>query len=224
MTADVVICYNFRSDRMRQALQALAIPDFVGFDTGTRPDVGITTMTRYEDSFPFPAAFPHRPLTNLMGEVISNAGLKQLRTAETEKYPHVTFFFNGGSDTPFDGEEREMVPSPKVATYDLQPEMSAAGVCDILCKSLASRAHEFVLCNFANTDMVGHTGLLPAAIKAAETVDACLGRILEAAEAGGAILVITADHGNADVMIDEATGLPHTAHTTCPVPLVILRP
>jgi 2,3-bisphosphoglycerate-independent phosphoglycerate mutase len=209
---------------MRQSLRALAMPDFAGFDTGPRPQVAITTMTSYDDAFPFPVAFAPQSMKHLVGEVISNAGLTQLRTAETEKYPHVTFFFNGGRDEPYPGEDRRMVQSPKVATYDLQPEMSAAGVCDILCDALANRTHDFMLCNFANTDMVGHTGSIPAAIKAAETVDACLGRILAAAEQGGARLIITADHGNADVMVDPVTHQPHTAHTTNPVPLVVLDP
>ncbi len=221
---DVIVCFNFRSDRMRQALRALTTPDFSGFDTGVRPTVDITTMTKYDDAYAFPVAFASQSMHHLVGEVISDAGLTQLRTAETEKYPHVTFFFNGGRDAPFPGEDRQMVPSPKVATYDLQPEMSAAGVCDILCDALAHRTHDFVLCNFANTDMVGHTGSLPAAIKAVETVDACLGRILGAARAGGARLIITADHGNADMMVDPVTGEPHTAHTTNPVPLVVLDP
>lgn len=221
---DALICFNFRSDRMRQSLRALAMPDFTGFDTGPRPQVAVTTMTNYDDAFPFPVAFAPQSMHNLVGEVVSNAGLTQLRTAETEKYPHVTFFFNGGRDEPFPGEDRRMVASPKVATYDLQPEMSASGVCDILCDALANRTHDFVLCNFANTDMVGHTGSLPAAIKAAETIDACLGRILVAAEQGGARLIITADHGNADLMVDPLTHQPHTAHTTNPVPLVVLDP
>lgn len=220
---DVVISYNFRSDRMRQALRALAMPDFDGFDTGVRPAVSITTMTRYEDAFPFPMAFAPQSMRHLVGNVIADAGLSQLRIAETEKYPHVTFFFNGGHDAPFVGEDRMMVPSPKVATYDLQPEMSAAGVCDVLCDALANRTHDFVLCNFANADMVGHTGSLPAAIAAVEAVDACLGRILDAAATGGTQVIITADHGNADVMVDEITRQPHTAHTTNLVPLVILQ-
>ncbi|MEP6836274.1 MAG: 2,3-bisphosphoglycerate-independent phosphoglycerate mutase [Gemmatimonas sp.] len=219
---DVVVCFNYRSDRMRQALRALAVPGFTGFDMGTRPKVQIATMTQYDDSFPFPIAFRPQSMQHLVGEVISDAGLTQLRTAETEKYPHVTFFFNGGRDAPFPGEDRSMVASPKVATYDLQPEMSAAGVCDVLCNALANRTHDFVLCNFANTDMVGHTGSLPAAIKAAETVDDCLARILDAAKKGNAQLIITADHGNADVMVDPVTGQPYTAHTTNPVPLVIV--
>jgi 2,3-bisphosphoglycerate-independent phosphoglycerate mutase len=221
---DALICFNFRSDRMRQTLRALALPDFSAFETGPRPSMAITTMTRYDDSYPFPVAFPHQSMDHLVGETIAAAGLTQLRTAETEKYPHVTFFFNGGHDAPNPGEDRQMVPSPKVATYDLQPEMSATGVCDILCNALARRTHDFLLCNFANTDMVGHTGSLPAAIRAVETVDRCLGRVLEAAAAGGARLIITADHGNADVMVDPATGQPHTAHTTNPVPLVLLDP
>lgn len=221
---DAVVCINFRSDRMRQILRALASPNFTGFDTGVRPAVSITTMTNYDDAFTFPIAFPPQSMQNLVGEVIADAGLAQLRTAETEKYPHVTFFFNGGRDEPFTGEDRRLVPSPKVATYDLQPEMSASGVSAILCEALATRSHDFILCNFANTDMVGHTGSLSAAIKAAETVDSCLGDVLKAAEKGGARLIITADHGNADVMVDSVTGQPHTAHTTNPVPLVILDP
>jgi 2,3-bisphosphoglycerate-independent phosphoglycerate mutase len=181
-------------------------------------------MTQYDETFPFPVLFEPQSMKRLVGEVIADAGLTQLRTAETEKYPHVTFFFNGGHEHAFAGEERRMVPSPKVATYDLQPEMSASGVADILCGALAGRTHDFILCNFANPDMVGHTGSLPAAIKAVETIDACLARILEAAAKGGAKLIITADHGNADVMIDPETGEPHTAHTTNLVPLVLLDP
>ena len=221
---DALICFNYRSDRMRQTLRALALPEFAGFDRGARPAVSITTMTSYGDAFPFPMAFAPQSMRHLVGEVVSDAGLSQLRIAETEKYPHVTFFFNGGRDEPFPGEERHMMPSPNVATYDLQPEMSAAGVCDILCDALANRSHDFMLCNFANTDMVGHTGSIPATIRAVETVDACLGRILEAAAKGGARVIITADHGNADVMIDPITRQPHTAHTTNPVPLVVLDP
>ena len=221
---DALICFNFRSDRMRQPLHALAMPDFDGFATGARPALSITTMTRYEEAFPFPIAFVAQSMQHLIGNVIADAGLSQLRTAETEKYPHVTFFFNGGHDAPFAREDRAMVPSPKVATYDLQPEMSADGVCDVLCHALEHRTHDFVLCNFANADMVGHTGSLPAAIAAVEAVDACLGRILAAAAVGGARLIVTADHGNADVMVDSVTGEPHTAHTTNLVPLVVLDP
>jgi 2,3-bisphosphoglycerate-independent phosphoglycerate mutase len=223
-SGDVVICFNFRSDRMRQLCDALASPDFTGFDVSARPDVAITTMMEYDPTFTFPVVFPVKQLTNMVGEVIAHAGMTQLRTAETEKYPHVTFFFNGGRETPFEGEARRMVPSPKVATYDLQPEMSAAGICDGLVDALAHRSYDFVLANFANCDMVGHTGSLPAAIAAVEAVDACIGRILIAAEAGGACVIFTADHGNAEVMRDPLTGGPHTAHTTNPVPLLIVDP
>lgn len=221
---DVLICFNFRSDRMRQALRALTSAGFDGFDTGTRPVLDIVTMTQYDELFPFPNAFPPQSMANLVGQVIADAGLTQLRTAETEKYPHVTFFFNGGEEVAFAGEERKLIPSPKVATYDLQPEMSAPGVGEVLYDALANRTHDFVLCNFANADMVGHTGSLDAAMRAVEAVDACLARTLQAAAKGGARLIITADHGNADIMVDPATGGPHTAHTTSPVPLVILDP
>jgi len=219
---DVVICFNFRSDRMRQLCEALTSPTFDGFDIRARPRLSITTMMEYDPTFTYPVAFASGQLTNMVGEVIASAGMTQLRTAETEKYPHVTFFFNGGRETPFAGEERRMVPSPKVATYDLQPSMSAAGICDGLVTALETRQYDFMLCNFANCDMVGHTGSLPAAIAAVETVDACIGRILVAAEAGGAHVIFTADHGNADVMVDPLTGAPHTAHTTNPVPLIIV--
>jgi 2,3-bisphosphoglycerate-independent phosphoglycerate mutase len=158
-----------------------------------------------------------------MAEVLEAHGRTQLRTAETEKYPHVTYFFNGGHEPPYRGEERCLVPSQKVATYDLAPEMSAAGITETLCAALDRREHDFILCNFANADMVGHTGVLPAVITAVETVDRCLGRILERADAAGASVLITADHGNAEQMIDPVTGGVHTAHTTNPVPLVALR-
>jgi 2,3-bisphosphoglycerate-independent phosphoglycerate mutase len=150
--------------------------------------------------------------------------MSMFRTAETEKYPHVTYFFNGGIEAPFAREERELVPSPKVATYDLQPEMSAAGVTDVLCRTIASGAYDFTLCNYANCDMVGHTGVLPAVIKAVETVDACLTRVIATAERAGARLLVTADHGNCELMIDPVGGGPHTAHTTNPVPFVVLDP
>ena len=221
---DVVICFNFRSDRMRQLCDALTSDSFNGFGVDGRPRLSITTMMEYDPTFTYPVAFPSAQLTSMVGEVIARAGLTQLRTAETEKYPHVTFFFNGGREAPFEGEERRMVPSPKVATYDLQPEMSAAGICDGLVEALATRRYDFMLCNFANCDMVGHTGSLPAAIVAVQAVDACIGRILVAAEAGQACVIFTADHGNADVMVDPITGAPHTAHTTNPVPLLIVHP
>ena len=221
---DVVICFNFRSDRMRQLCDALTSPTFTGFDITGRPRLAVTTMMEYDPTFTYPVAFPNAQLTNMVGEVIAAAGMTQLRTAETEKYPHVTFFFNGGREAPFAGEERRMVPSPKVATYDLQPEMSARGICDGLVTALETRQYDFMLCNFANCDMVGHTGSLPAAIAAVQAVDECIGRILIAATAGDAIVIFTADHGNADVMVDPLTGAPHTAHTTNPVPLLIVDP
>ena len=221
---DVVVCFNFRSDRMRQLCDALTSPTFSGFSIDGRPRLSVTTMMEYDPTFTYPVAFPSTQLTNMIGEVIAAAGMTQLRTAETEKYPHVTFFFNGGREAPFAGEERRMVPSPKVATYDLQPEMSAAEICDGLITALAGRQYDFILCNFANCDMVGHTGSLPAAIAAVQAVDACIGRIVTAAALGGARVIFTADHGNADVMVDPVTGAPHTAHTTNPVPLAIVDP
>jgi 2,3-bisphosphoglycerate-independent phosphoglycerate mutase len=221
---DVVICFNFRSDRMRQLCDALTSPTFDGFNTDGRPRLSVTTMMEYDPTFTYPVAFPATQLTNMVGEVIAAAGMTQLRTAETEKYPHVTFFFNGGREEPFAGESRRMVPSPKVATYDLQPEMSATGVCDGLVEAIEQRTYDFMLCNFANCDMVGHTGSLPAAIAAVEAVDACVGRVLAAAAVTGARVILTADHGNADVMVNPITGAPHTAHTTNPVPLIIVDP
>jgi len=177
-------------------------------------------MTQYDQTFPFTVAFPPFSMARILGEVLSNAQRRQFRVAETEKYPHITYFFNGGQEPPWPGEERELVPSAKVATYDLKPEMSAAGITDALCAALAHGRHDFFLANFANADMVGHTGVLPAVIKAVETVDESLGRILAAAEKCGATVLVTADHGNAEQMIDPLTGGPHTAHTTNPVPFL----
>jgi 2,3-bisphosphoglycerate-independent phosphoglycerate mutase len=163
-------------------------------------------------------------MARIVAEVLADHGRTQLRTAETEKYPHVTYFFNGGYETPYAGEERRLVPSNKtVATYDLAPEMSAFGITDVLCDALARRSHDFMLCNFANADMVGHTGVIPAVIRAVETVDQCLERIMVAAEKAGAAVLVTADHGNCEQMLDPETGGPHTAHTTNPVPLVAVR-
>jgi 2,3-bisphosphoglycerate-independent phosphoglycerate mutase len=181
-------------------------------------------MTAYDRTFDLPVAFPPHSMANIVGEVIANAGMRNLRTAETEKYAHVTYFFNGGVEKPFACEDRELVPSQKVATYDLAPEMSARGVTDVLCAAIEKRDHEFILCNYANGDMVGHTGSLPATITACETVDACLQRILASAQKGGARLLVTADHGNCEMMIDPATGGPHTAHTTNPVPFIVVDP
>jgi 2,3-bisphosphoglycerate-independent phosphoglycerate mutase len=222
---DVVICFNYRSDRMRQIVRALVQPGFDGFDTGRRPRVSVATMTLYDaafNDFSVPVAFPPQSMARIVGEVVSGAGLTMLRTAETEKYAHVTYFFNGGIETPFPGEDRRLVPSQKVATYDLAPEMSAPGITDVLCAAIGAREHDFILCNYANGDMVGHTGSIPATIRAVETVDACLARVLAAAESAGARLLVTADHGNCEMMIDPATGGPHTAHTTNPVPFLVV--
>ncbi len=217
---DALICFNYRADRMRQIVRALTVDGFDGFAPAPRPKVYVVTMTQYDQTFSTPMAFAPRSLVNIVGEVISDAGMTQFRTAETEKYAHVTYFFNGGRETPFRGEDRLLVPSQKVATYDLAPEMSAAGVTDALCDAVEAGEHDFILCNYANSDMVGHTGSLPATIRAVETVDGCLARLLDSAERAGARLLITADHGNCEQMIDPATGGPHTAHTTNPVPIL----
>jgi len=219
---DGIFCFNYRADRMRQIVRALAAPDFDGFDVSGRPSVRLVTMTRYDEKLPFPAAFEPIVLSRIVAEVLSDRGKMMFRTAETEKYAHVTYFFNGGYEPPYKGEERLLVPSQKVATYDLMPEMSAPGVTDVLCNAIAQKQHDFVLCNYANGDMVGHSGVLPAAIKAVETVDQCLARVLTTAETAGATVLVTADHGNCELMIDPATGGPHTAHTTNPVPLVMV--
>ena len=219
---DGIFCFNYRADRMRQIVRALAMPVFDGFDVKGRPDVRLVTMTRYDETFPFPAAFEPMVLSKIVAEVLSDHGKTMFRTAETEKYAHVTYFFNGGYEPPYKGEERLLVPSQKVATYDLMPEMSAPGVTDVLCKAIADKNHDFILCNYANGDMVGHSGVLPAAIKAVETVDDCMARVLNTAEQAGATVIVTADHGNCELMIDPATGGPHTAHTTNPVPIVMV--
>ena len=219
---DGIFCFNFRADRMRQIVRALAVPGFDGFPTGPRPAVDLVTMTQYDETFPFPIAFGPMVLSEIVAQVLSEHGKTMFRTAETEKYAHVTYFFNGGLETPYPGEERLLVPSQKVATYDLMPEMSAPGVTDVLCKAIETGHHDFILCNYANGDMVGHSGVLSAAVKAVETVDQCLERVVRSAERRGATLLITADHGNCELMIDPATDGPHTAHTTNPVPFVIV--
>jgi 2,3-bisphosphoglycerate-independent phosphoglycerate mutase len=221
---DAVICFNFRSDRMRQIVRAFIEPNFEGFDVAQRPNVSVTTLTSYDKTFDVPVAFEPFSMSRIVAEVISDAGLSMLKTAETEKYPHVTYFFNGGVEPPFHGEERILIPSQKVATYDLAPAMSAPGIADALCQSLEARRHDFSLCNFANADMVGHTGSMSATVSAIETVDECLTRIVQSAQKGGVHLFITADHGNAEQMIDPETGGPHTAHTTNPVPLLYVDP
>jgi 2,3-bisphosphoglycerate-independent phosphoglycerate mutase len=214
---DGVIFYNFRADRARQLTLALTKEDFDGFDRGKRLDLSFVTMTEYDETYSFPVAFPSLTLTNILGEVLAKNGLHQLRSAETEKYPHVTYFFNGGEEAPFKGEERSLIPSPKVATYDLKPEMSAYELTDDILKHLATDAYDVVILNFANPDMVGHTGVISAAIKAVETVDECVGKILDVVLAKGGVALVTADHGNAEQMLD-AEGKPYTAHTTYSVP------
>jgi 2,3-bisphosphoglycerate-independent phosphoglycerate mutase len=221
---DAVICFNYRSDRMRQIVRALMRDGFDGFDVSRGPRVAITTMTQYDATYGLPVAFAPSSMARIVAEVLAENGKTMLRTAETEKYPHVTYFFNGGIETPFRGEDRQLVASQKVATYDLMPEMSAPGVTDVLVRGIEGRQHEFILCNYANGDMVGHSGSLPATIAAVETVDACLERVIAAAERAGARLLVTADHGNCELMIDPETGGPHTAHTTNPVPLVLVDP
>jgi 2,3-bisphosphoglycerate-independent phosphoglycerate mutase len=220
---DGIFCFNYRSDRMRQIVRALVVDGFDGFDVRDRPKVTLVTMTQYDRTFPVVAAFPPFSMARIVAEVLADHGRTQLRTAETEKYPHVTYFFNGGYEPPYLGEERLLVASQKVATYDLAPEMSAAGITDVLTNALRRKSHDFMLCNFANADMVGHTGVMPAVITAVETIDRCLGKVLEAADAVNATVLVTADHGNCEMMLDPATGGAHTAHTTNPVPLVALR-
>ena len=221
---DSVICFNYRADRMRQIVAALTQPDFDGFDVGNRPSLHVATMTAYDRRAKLAVAFPPQSMANIVGEVVSKAGMSMLRTAETEKYAHVTYFFNGGVETPFPHEDRLLVPSQKVATYDLMPEMSAPGVTDVLCSAIEKRDHDFILCNYANGDMVGHTGSMPATIAAVETVDRCLARVLATAQKANAQIMVTADHGNCEMMIDPETGGPHTAHTTNPVPFVVVDP
>ena len=221
---DTVICFNYRSDRMRQIVRALTQPDFTAFDVSGRPRLDVVTMTMYDETFELRIAFPPQSMARILAEVVSEAGMTMFRTAETEKYAHVTYFFNGGFEPPYRGEERVLVPSQKVATYDLAPEMSAAGVTDVLCGAIESRSHDFILCNYANGDMVGHTGSLSATITAVEAVDRSLARVRRSAERAGARLLVTADHGNCETMIDAATGGPHTAHTTNPVPFVVIDP
>ncbi len=219
---DAVICFNYRSDRMRQIVRAIIDPSFTGFPIARRPRVSLATLTSYDRTFDVPVAFAPQSMANLLVDMLASNGRSMLKTAETEKYPHVTYFFNGGREEPCPGEDRVLIPSQKVATYDLMPEMSAPGITDALCRSLEARSHDFVLCNYANADMVGHSGSIEATIKAVETVDACLAQLVKSAEKSGTRLVITADHGNAEMMIDPATGGPHTAHTTSPVPVVAL--
>jgi 2,3-bisphosphoglycerate-independent phosphoglycerate mutase len=222
---DTGLHFNFRPDRARELTRALATDGFTGFAREAKPPLRVyACMTTYDQKLALPIAFPKESYPDIFPEVIARAGLTQFRCAETEKYAHVTYFFNGGREEPFAGEERQMIPSPKdVATYDEKPEMAAEGVATAVVKAIESGTFDFVVVNFANPDMVGHTGVLPAAIHAVEVVDTGLGRIADAVRAKGGALLITADHGNCELMIDPATGAPHTAHTLNPVPLLYVN-
>jgi len=218
---DVIISMNYRSDRARQITRAFIEDDFDGFEREHRPRLGTyISLTEYNKDFDVPVAFPPERVGNGLGEYLSHLGLHQLRLAETEKYAHVTFFFNGGIEEPFEGEERILVPSPKVATYDLKPEMSAPEVTDHLVEAIENGRYDTIICNYANTDMVGHTGNFEAAVAAIEVVDQCLGRVVAALHRAGGEMLVTADHGNAEKMRDMQTEQAHTAHTTNLVPLV----
>jgi 2,3-bisphosphoglycerate-independent phosphoglycerate mutase len=236
---DTVINFNFRADRARQITRCLAresdltaeggrdLPDANALDAAIPRDripknLTYLCMTRYDKQFALPFVVPPDSLKNILANVMAEHQLRNLRVAETEKYAHVTYFFNGGVETPFAGEERILVPSPKVATYDLKPEMSAAGIAENVARHLGDSAFDVIIVNFANADMVGHSGKIPPTIQAVQTVDACLGEIYNAIRRRGGSMLVTADHGNAEMMIDPATGGPHTAHTTNPVPLIVV--
>ncbi len=219
---DTVVFFNFRADRARELTLALNQPDATEVARDLAPrGLHYVTMTEYDRNYRFPVISPPQFPDRILGELCAERGWRNLRVAETEKYPHVTYFFNGGREKPYAGEERELVPSPKVATYDLQPEMSAGGVCDAVVRGIDRGSFDLIVVNFANGDMVGHSGVLAAAVRACETVDGCLGKIEEALRRRGGQWIVTADHGNADLMVDPATGLPHTYHTTFPVPFVL---
>ncbi len=216
---DSVIFFNFRSDRAREITRCFIEDDFKGFKRKLYPRTHFVGLTQYDETCNVPVAFPPEILKNILADVLSAHHLKQLRIAETEKYAHVTFFFNGGRETPVEGEDRLLIPSPKVATYDLQPEMSAYRVTDEVVKALSSGKYDVIILNYANLDMVGHTGVFGAAVKAVEAVDECIGMVFDAVTQAGGLLIITADHGNAEQMVDEAGGI-HTAHTSDPVPFL----
>jgi len=236
---DACICFNFRADRVRQITRALTrnsgLNEKGGRDLPGADDLDATIqrdrvpknlyyvcMTQYDKNFRLPVVIPPESMANILANVMSGLNMRNLRVAETEKYAHVTYFFNGGVEQPFPGEDRVLVPSPKVATYDLKPEMSAAGIADAVVKATNDSAFDVIIVNFANADMVGHSGKIEPTVKAVEVVDACLGRIEPAVRARGGAILITADHGNAELMIDPATGGPHTAHTTNPVPFIVI--
>lgn len=220
---DGIIFFNFRADRARELVRALTEPGFSEFDVSSRPKItDLVTMTMYDASFNLPVAFPPETLVNILGEEVSRAGLKQLRIAETEKYAHVTYFFNGGREEPFEGEDRVLIPSPReVRTYDEKPEMSAFEVTEELLKRIESGKYSLIVVNYANGDMVGHTGIMDAAVKACTVVDECVGRVVDAWTRQGGAALVTADHGNAEIMLDDH-GNPVTAHSTSPVPLYLV--
>ena len=219
---DSLICFNFRPDRARQIVKALSLNQFSDFERKNYPNLEFVTFTQYDPNFPVKVAFPPESLNNFIGQIVSENGLKQYRTAETEKYPHVTYFFNGGVEIPLPGEERHLIPSPRVATYDMEPEMSAEELTISCSKAIKSGNYAFVVINFANPDMVGHTGNMDATIKAIEKVDKCIGQIVNATGEMGGSIVITADHGNAEVM-KGSEGEPWTAHTINKVPLILIE-
>ncbi|HBV86782.1 MAG TPA: 2,3-bisphosphoglycerate-independent phosphoglycerate mutase [Desulfosporosinus sp.] len=219
---DSVLFYNFRSDRAREITRAFVDEEFPGFQRPNRPKVHFVCMTQYDETIPAPVAFPQQNLDNTLGEVLSDHGLKQLRIAETEKYAHVTFFFNGGLEEPYPSEERILIPSPKVATYNLQPEMSAMEITQTVLEQLRESDYDVIILNFANPDMVGHTGVFDATVKAVETVDQCLGHIYEAIQKMNATLIVTADHGNAEEKVDPKTLFPITAHSCNCVPFILV--
>jgi 2,3-bisphosphoglycerate-independent phosphoglycerate mutase len=219
---DTVIFMNFRADRARELTHAFIDKTFTGFKREAHPTVNFVTLTEYDNQFTLPIAFPPESLKNILPEYLSHLGLRQLRIAETEKYAHVTFFFNGGIEKPYPLEERILIPSPKVTTYDLKPEMSAFEVTDRLVDAIKSNQYDFIVCNFANPDMVGHTGNMEATIKAIEAIDQCLGKIVTALREVGGEAIITADHGNAEMMYNPVTCQPHTAHTNELVPFVYI--
>ena len=221
---DAIIFINFRPDRAREISKAINFADFDGFERKkVLKNICYVTMTSYNEDFTFPVAFPKEHLVNILGDVLEANGIHQFRTAETEKYAHVTFFFNGGIDEPQPHETRVLVPSPKVATYDMQPEMSAPEVCKNVLEAIKNPEYQFILVNFANPDMVGHTGVIEAATKACHVVDECVGQIAKACEENDIIMLLTADHGNSEVMVNAETGKPQTAHTTNKVPFVLIN-
>ena len=221
---DSIIFFNYRPDRAREITRAINIADFSDFDRKkVLKNIYYVCMAQYDETFGLPIAFPPQSMHGLLADVLEEHGIKQFRTAETEKYAHVTFFFNGGKEKAYDTETRVLVPSPKVATYDLQPEMSANKVADEVVKALKSGEYQYIMVNFANPDMVGHTGILEAAVKAIETIDDCLKRIVETVKEVDAVMIVTADHGNAECMEDAKTHKPFTAHTNNPVPFIVIN-